>query len=95
MLPLYYQGVFNIIPETSADFLEAMGARAGNILIFTGVVVLAAYTFRRRMLKSIDDLNEKCLTIIEDLLAKVEQGKPLQSLTELKKLAQEKSKENR
>jgi hypothetical protein len=35
---LYYQGVFNIIPETSTIFLEAMAARTGNILIFTGVL---------------------------------------------------------
>jgi hypothetical protein len=42
------------------------------------------------MLKSIDDLNDRCLKIIEDLLAKVEKGETLQPITELKKLAQEK-----
>ena len=87
---LYYQGVFNIIPQTSANFLEAMGARIGNILIYTGVLVLAVYIFRRRMLKSIDDLNDKCLTIIGDLLTKVEKGETLPSIMELKKVAKKK-----
>jgi len=87
---LYYQGVFTIIPETSTNFWIAIAARTVNILIFTLILVGAVYYLRSKMLKSTNDVNDRCLAIIEDLLGKVEKGETLPSLTELKKLADKK-----
>jgi hypothetical protein len=89
---LYYQGVFNIIPETSEVFLFVMLAKFGNILIFSVVIIAVGYGFARRELKSIHDLNDRCFAIITDLLLKVENGETIPPLSELKKMVKKDNK---
>ena len=52
-----------------------------------GVVLLIFYFyFRHTMSNSINNLNDKCLTYVGELLDKVERGEPLPSITELKQI---------
>ncbi len=56
---LYYQGVFNIFPKETYGLLGI----TANIIIFILVLTFSVYCFRRKTLDSINDLNDKCLTI--------------------------------
>lgn len=79
---LYYQGVFSVFSETNFN----IWARIGNIIIFGVVVFIFYYYFRHKMSDSINNLNDKCLTYVGELLDKVERGEPLPPITELKEL---------
>jgi hypothetical protein len=89
LISLYYQGVFNILPEPTPNEL----ARIGDLLIFLLILIGPSLYIRSTMLERINRQNERCLTVVEDLLNKVESGEPIGSLLDLKKLVnQEKEK---
>jgi hypothetical protein len=79
-LTLFYEGVFDIF-----------GGRFFGLVPFAIVLVGVFYAFRR-ILRFIKDQQAKYLSLVFDLISKVEKGEPIPSLNELEKKVDQKNK---
>jgi hypothetical protein len=79
-LTLFYEGVFDIF-----------GGRFFGLVPFAIVLVGVFYAFRR-ILRFIKDQQAKYLSLVFDLIIKVEKGEPIPSLNELEKKVDQKNK---
>jgi hypothetical protein len=75
VLTLFYNGAFDVF-----------GGRYLGIIPFVAVIVGMFFAFSR-ILKSIRDQQNRNLSLIFELISKVENGEPIPSLQELKKKA--------
>ena len=80
VLTLFYQGVFDVF-----------GGRFLGLVPFAVVLVGIFYAFRR-ILRFIKDQQTKYLSLVFDLISKVEKGEPIPSLNELQKKVDQKKK---
>jgi hypothetical protein len=79
VLTLFYEGVFDVF-----------GGRFMGLIPFAIILGGVFYAFSR-ILKSIKDQQNKYLSLIFDLISKVEKGEPIPSLNELEKEADQKN----
>ena len=80
VLTLFYEGVFDVF-----------GGRFLGSIPFAIIIVGIFYAFRR-ILQSIKDQQTTHLSIVFDLISKVEKGEPIPSLNELEKKVDQKNK---
>jgi len=80
VLTLLYEGVFDVF-----------GGRFLGFIPFAITIVGIFYAFRR-ILQSIKDQQTTHLSLVFDLISKVEKGEPIPSLNELEKKADQKNK---
>jgi hypothetical protein len=80
VITLFYEGVFDVF-----------GGRLVGIAPFAVVLAAIFYAFSR-ILQSIKDQQTRHLSLIFDLISKVEKGEPLPPLSELEKEAAPKNK---
>ena len=83
VLTLFYEGVFDVF-----------GGRFLGLIPFAIILVGVFYAFSR-ILQSIKDQQTKCLSLVFDLISKVEKGEPIPSLNELEKKVDQKNKRAR
>ena len=81
VLTLFYEGVFDLF-----------GGRIAGVIPFLIVLVGTFYTFSR-ILKSIKRQQTKYLSLVFDLISKVEKGEPIPSLNELEKKADKRNQQ--
>jgi hypothetical protein len=79
VLTLFYEGAFDVF---GGNFL--------GLILFVIIIVGVFYAFRRILL-SIKDLQTKYLSLVFDLISKVEKGEPIPSLSELQKKVDQKN----
>ena len=75
VLTLFYEGVFDVF-----------GGRFIGFIPFAIIIVGIFYAFRR-ILQSIKDQQIEHVSLVFDLISKVEKGEPIPSLNELEKRA--------
>ena len=80
VLTLFYEGVFDVF-----------GGRFLGLVPFAIVLVVVFYAFRL-ILGFIKDQQTKYLSLVFDLISKVEKGEPIPSLNELQKKVDQKKK---
>ena len=80
VLTLFYEGVFDVF-----------GGRFLGLIPFAIVLVGVFYAFSR-ILQIIKDQQTKHLSLVFDLISKVEKGEPIPSLNELGKKVDQKNK---
>jgi hypothetical protein len=80
VLTLFYEGVFDVF-----------GGRFLGLISFAIILVGVFYAFKR-ILQSIKDQQTKYLSLVFDLISKVEKGEPIPSLNELEKNVDQKNK---
>ena len=80
VLTLFYEGVFDVF-----------GGRLLGLIPFAITLVGVFYAFSR-ILQSIKGQQTKYLSLVFDLISKVEKGEPIPSLNELKKKVDQKNK---
>ena len=80
VLTLFYEGVFDVF-----------GGRFLGFIPFAIILVGVFYTFSR-ILQFIKDQQTKYLSLVFDLISKVEKGEPIPSLNELEKKVDQKNK---
>jgi hypothetical protein len=80
VLTLFYEGVFDVF-----------GGRFWGLIPFAIVLVGVFYPFGR-ILQLIKDQQTKYLSLVFDLISKVEKGEPIPSLSELEKKVNQKNK---
>jgi hypothetical protein len=80
VLTLFYEGVFDVF-----------GGRLLGSIPFAIVLVGVFYAFNR-ILRSIKDQQAKYLSLVFDLISKVENGEPIPPLDELKKKVNQRNK---
>jgi hypothetical protein len=79
ILTLFYEGVFDVF-----------GGRLLGLIPFAIIIVGVFYAFRRIM-QFIKNQQTKYLSLVFDLISKVEKGEPIPSLNELKKKVDQKN----
>ena len=80
VITLFYEGVFDVF-----------GGRLLGLVPFAVVLAGVFYAFSR-ILRSIKDQETRNLSLIFDLISKVEKGEPIPSLAELKQKTVKKNK---
>ena len=80
IITFFYEGVFDIF-----------GGRLMGLIPFAIILVGVFYSFNR-ILQSIQNQQTKNLSLIFDLIAKVEKGEPIPSLKELEKKVDQKNR---
>ena len=80
VLTLFYEGVFDVF-----------GGRFLGLIPFAIILVGVFYAFSR-ILRIIKDQQTKYLSLVFDLISKVEKGEPIPSLNELEKKVDQKNK---
>jgi cbb3-type cytochrome oxidase subunit 3 len=80
VVTLFYEGIFDVF-----------GGRFLGLIPFVIVLIGVFYAFSR-ILRSIKDQETRNLSLIFDLISKVEKGEPIPSLTELKQKTVKKNK---
>jgi hypothetical protein len=81
VITLFYEGVFDVF-----------GGRLLGLVPFAVVLAGVFYAFSR-ILRSIKDQQTRHLSLIFDLISKVEKGEPIPSLSELEKKVNRKNKQ--
>ena len=77
---MFYEGVFDVL-----------GERLSGLIPLAIILVGVFYAFSR-ILQSIKDQQTKYLSLIFDLISKVEKGEPIPSINELEKKVDQKNK---
>jgi hypothetical protein len=80
VLTLFYEGVFDVF-----------GGRFLGLIPLAITIIGVFYAFRR-ILQSIKDQQTRYLSLVFDLISKVENGEPIPSLNELEKKVDQKNK---
>jgi uncharacterized membrane protein affecting hemolysin expression len=83
IMTLYYQGTFNFFPYET----YGLGGTLVNVAIFIALLLGASAFMKKYYLDKVNDMNDECLNLVEELIAQVEKGETLPSMAELKKKA--------